>query len=100
MSSKKAKHYLSEAKKASLQLDGLIPALDEFEGQEVDVLEAIKDNPDLPKPNVYHNRLKTVQGLIEFTQSKVHLQYIKIMTNMEQYRIEKELENETLELED
>ena len=100
MSSKKAKDYLRKAKESSLQLDGLIPALEGFEDQEAAINKAIKDDPNLPKPSAYHDRLQKVQGLIEFTQSKVHLQYILMLTYMEQYSIEKEIENESLEVGD
>ena len=75
----RASHYLLRAKEASEQLDGIIPALEKFEADEIE-LEKVVSEDGHPKPSPHWNRLEYTQGLIEHTQSKLHLNYIKMLT--------------------
>ena len=84
--SEQAESYLDKAKYASDMIDPYLELLDKFEEQEKEIDEQ-QSSPQNKE------QLEIVRTKIEYTQSKVHLFHIKMLTHMEQYRIHKELAN-------
>lgn len=79
-----ANRYLDLAKEASEKLDGYLNSLKEFDAK-VDEFEKLDPTPE----NL--ERLEYWKGVVDFTQFKLHTEYITLMTRMEQYRLFKEL---------
>ena len=79
--SQKAKRYLDLAKASSEYLDAYLAALDKAEIEEKEIGDQ-SSSPEL------REELQNKRVYIEYIQSHVHLHYIKMLTRMEQYRIE------------